>query len=76
MIETVVASPELVARVRAGVPALTREHLQARLAISETTWIKLRDGKPLKRSTLARLMVRLEVVADPDEPAGDVSLAA
>ncbi len=60
MVETVVASPELVARVRAGVPALTREHLQARLAISETTWVKLRDGKPLKRSTLERLMVRLD----------------
>ncbi len=60
MVETVIASPELVARVRAGVPALTRKHLQARLAISETTWVKLRDGKPLKRSTLERLMFRLE----------------
>ena len=39
--------PEAVLRAR--LPAVTREHLFDCYAISETTWTKLRDGKPVKR---------------------------
>lgn len=62
MAETVTASREIFQRLRERLPAVTREHLFACYAISETTWTKLRDGKPVKRSTLDRIMVRLEAL--------------
>ena len=62
MPETVTASREIVQRLRARLPAVTREHLFDCYAISETTWTKLRDGKPVKRSTLERILVRLEAL--------------
>ncbi|MDI1364684.1 MAG: hypothetical protein PSX79_07440, partial [bacterium] len=54
MAETVIVPRELVQRLRARLPAVTREHLFDCYAISETTWTKLRDGRPVKRSTLDR----------------------
>jgi DNA-binding Xre family transcriptional regulator len=60
MVETVTASPETFQRLRARLPAVTREHLFDCYAISETTWTKLRDGKPIKRSTLDRILLRYE----------------
>ncbi|ADG10584.1 hypothetical protein B7G68_10840 [Caulobacter segnis] len=62
MAETVTASREIFQRLRARLPAVTREHLFECYAISETTWTKLRDGKPVKRSTLDRILVRLEAL--------------
>ncbi|MDR6625510.1 hypothetical protein [Caulobacter segnis] len=62
MAETVTASREIFQRLRARLPAVTREHLFDCYAISETTWTKLRDGKPVKRSTLDRILVRLEAL--------------
>ena len=47
-------------QLKARLPAITREWLMRRYGISETTWCKLRDGKPIKRSTLARILDRLE----------------
>ncbi len=62
MAETVTASREIFQRLRARLPAVTREHLFECYAISETTWTKLRDGKPVKRTTLDRILVRLEAL--------------
>ncbi|HJV41504.1 hypothetical protein [Caulobacter sp.] len=62
MAETVTASQEIFQRLRARLPAVTREHLFECYAISETTWTKLRDGRPVKRSTLDRILVRLEAL--------------
>ena len=62
MAETVTASREIFQRLRARLPAVTREHLFDCYAISETTWTKLRDGRPVKRSTLDRILVRLEAL--------------
>lgn len=59
MAETVTVSREIFQRLRARLPAVTREHLFDCYAISETTWTKLRDGKPIKRSTLERVMAKL-----------------
>lgn len=58
--ETVIAAPELVDTLRQGLPAITREWLMTCYGISETTWTKLRDGKPVKRTTLERIVARLE----------------
>jgi DNA-binding Xre family transcriptional regulator len=60
MTKTLIAKPDVVARLRAQLPAVTRSHLQDRFAISETTWAKLRDGRPIKRVTLERILARLE----------------
>ncbi|MDB5456751.1 MAG: hypothetical protein JWP92_2336 [Caulobacter sp.] len=49
-------------RLRSRLPAVTREHLFNVYAISETTWAKLRDGKPVKRSTLDRILRRYEAL--------------
>lgn len=62
MAETVTVSREIFQRLRARLPAVTREHLFECYAISETTWTKLRDGKPVKRSTLERVLAKLEAL--------------
>jgi hypothetical protein len=51
------------ARLKNVLPAATRECLFATFGISETTWVKLRDGKPVKRSTLDRVFKRYQAVA-------------
>jgi len=60
MAETLTVPHDIVLRLRARLPAVTREHLFDCYAISETTWTKLRDGKPIKRSTLERILQRYE----------------
>jgi DNA-binding Xre family transcriptional regulator len=60
MVETIIVSRETFQRLRARLPAVTREHLSECYAISETTWTKLRDGKPVKRSTLDRILQRYD----------------
>lgn len=60
MTETIIVSRETFQRLRSRLPAVTREHLFNCYAISETTWTKLRDGKPVKRSTLERILLRYE----------------
>ena len=60
MAETITVPRDLVQRLRARLPAITREHLFDCYAISETTWTKLRDGRPVKRSTLERILQRYE----------------
>lgn len=58
MAETVSISRETFQRLRARLPAVTREQLFNCYAISETTWNKLREGRPIKRSTLDRILAR------------------
>jgi DNA-binding Xre family transcriptional regulator len=58
MAETVIISRETFQSLRVRLPAITREQLFDTYAISETTWSKLRDGKPIKRSTLDRILAR------------------
>ena len=59
MAETVTISRDVFQRLRSRLPAVTREHLFDCYAISETTWTKPRDGKPVKRSTLDRILTKL-----------------
>ena len=59
MAETVTISRDVFQSLRSRLPAVTREHLFDCYAISETTWTKLRDGKPVKRSTLDRILAKL-----------------
>ncbi len=44
--------------LRRVLPAATKACLQDTFGISETTWVKLRDGRPVKRATLDRLLER------------------
>ncbi|WP_043606151.1 hypothetical protein [Novosphingobium sp. Rr 2-17] len=51
-------SPREFAALRGVLPAITAEHLFAVYRISETTWRKLREGRPVKRVTLDRIRAR------------------
>jgi hypothetical protein len=57
---TTVLPPEAVLKLRGRLPAITRRHLFDLYGISETTWTKLRDGKPVKASTLIRILERYD----------------
>ena len=57
----IVVDPEQVRRLRDLLPALTKTHLQETLGISETTWVRLRDRRPIRRSTYERLLKRSTV---------------
>ncbi|SFK00518.1 hypothetical protein [Caulobacter sp. UNC279MFTsu5.1] len=57
----VVVDIEQVRRLRGLLPAVTKAHLQGTLGISETTWVRLRDERPIRRSTYERLMRRCGV---------------
>lgn len=54
----VVVDREAFLRLRRALPAATKEKIQETFGVSETTWVKLRDGRPLKRSTLLRIEER------------------
>jgi hypothetical protein len=61
-LDTRTVSREDFQRLRERLPAITREHLFNCYAISETTWTKLRDGKPVRRSTLDRVLRRYQLL--------------
>lgn len=44
--------------LRRVLPAATKVCLQETFGVSETTWVKLRDGRPVRKSTLERLLQR------------------
>lgn len=52
----IIVDPEQVRRLRELLPSVTKQHLQGMLGISETTWVRLRDERPIRRSTYARLL--------------------
>jgi hypothetical protein len=49
---------ELFLALRRVLRAATKDCLRETFGVSETTWVKLRDGRPVKRVTLERLMIR------------------
>jgi len=51
-------SREEFAQLRRVLPAITPSHLFETYRISETTWRKLRDGQPVKITTLQRIRER------------------
>ncbi len=59
----IVVDPEQVRRLRDLLPALTKAHLQETLGISETTWVRLRDRRPIRQSTYERLLRRSTVAS-------------
>lgn len=65
---TIVVSPQVVLKLRDQLPAITRRHLFDFYGISETTWTKLRDGKPIKMSTLLRVLDRYERLVEEGPP--------
>jgi hypothetical protein len=53
-----VADREAFLALRRALPATTKVCLRETFGISETTWVKLRDGRPVKASTLERVLDR------------------
>ena len=53
-----VADRDTFLALRRILPAATRTCLQATFGVSETTWVKLRDGRPVKVTTLERVLAR------------------
>lgn len=51
--------PEAVAWMRERLPAQTNEAITATFGISQNTWVKIRDGLPIRRSVGERLLARL-----------------
>mgnify|MGYP003613282024 CR=1 FL=1 len=49
--------------LKARLPCATSEGLFETYRISQNTWYKLRDGRPVKRKTLERLRERYREVA-------------
>jgi hypothetical protein len=64
----VVVDRVLFARLKLHLPAITRKHLMEVYGISETTWCKMRDQKPLKSKTLTRVLARLELAIASSTP--------
>lgn len=56
--EMVVIDRERFLALRRALPAATKEQIQKTFGVSETTWVKLRDGRPLRRATLDRILHR------------------
>jgi DNA-binding Xre family transcriptional regulator len=69
MPDLVIITPETFAMLKRALPAVTREHLTAIYAVSETTWTKLRTGRPVKLSTLERMLRVIESRAGLTPPA-------
>lgn len=49
--------------MRASLPVATAEGLFDTYRISQNTWYKLRDGRPVKRKTLDQLRARYRQIA-------------
>jgi len=60
MLDLVTVTPEEFADLRASLPAITDRYLFDVFGISETTWVKLRKGLPIKRITLERALAKRE----------------
>jgi hypothetical protein len=60
MPDLIAVTREEFADLRASLPAITDRYLFDVLGISETTWVKLRKGLPVKRVTLERALAKRE----------------
>lgn len=54
---SVVVDETLVATLAARLPAQSKEMVQEHLGISANTWLKIKKGQPIRRST-AEMLVR------------------
>ncbi len=59
-VEFIQLTDEQFLMLKKALPAITRTHLFDKLSISENTWRKIREGRPIKRTTYARMMARYE----------------
>lgn len=56
--------------IKRSIPAITEDGLRDHLGISENTWRKIRDGAPIRKSTLARILTRIDPGQDRAGDAG------
>lgn len=61
--EMVTIAPDEFEAMKAHLPCATREGLFETYRISQNSWYKLRDGRPVKRQTVERLRARFHQVA-------------
>lgn len=61
--EMVCIEPHEFEAMKAHLPKATPEGLMATYRISQNTWYKLRDGRPVKRKTADQLRARYREVA-------------
>lgn len=54
--------PDLVHMLRTRLPAQTSECVMATLGISMNTWVKVRDGQPIRASVAQRLVQRFGAI--------------
>ena len=55
-------SPDEFAKYRRHIPAVTKAGVMATYHISQHSWYKLRDGKPVEQSVVARLQRRFALI--------------
>jgi len=55
--------PEEFARLRRSIPAVTKDGVMATYRISQHSWYKLRDGKPVKQTVIDRLRERYAAIS-------------
>ena len=53
-----IMTDEEFARLRRAIPAVTKDGVMATYRISQHSWYKLRDGKPVKQSVIERVRER------------------
>ena len=56
-------------RLRAHLPAATKEGVMDTYRISQNSWYKLRDGKPVKQIVIDRMRARYTMLAGGDAAA-------
>lgn len=66
-------APDRVAEMQQILPAQTDAAVMDQLGISFRTWLKVRGGEPILRSTAVRLLARLSKLTDiPGDPHNDL----
>lgn len=56
-------SQEEFARLRRSIPAVTKQGMMDTYRISQHSWYKLRDGKPVKQNVIDRMRERYAAMA-------------
>jgi hypothetical protein len=56
---SVVVDEAIVATLAARLPAQSKEMVQEHLGISANTWLKIKKGQPIRRSTAEMLVQRI-----------------
>ncbi|WP_454883180.1 hypothetical protein [Sphingomonas oryzagri] len=58
--QSAVLDRHLIEHMRARLPAQTKECVMETFGISANTWVKIKRGEPIRRSTADQLVKRLE----------------